>query len=543
MATALATLLPRDLQGRLLLTYLALMALSLGVFISGTGRRLQVAAIEQAEHNLELEAFILANALREPLSKWAEGKDFERPALEDLVRFYADSIEGRVTMTDAELRILASSDERVPLRAEENHPEFVAARVGWEQHDIRQDEWSREERLFVAAPVVEEDQKTIGFVQLSMPMASIYDEIHQTWLSLLATGGIALIATALVSLILARQIARPIQMLTAVTEEIAAGSLEQRVTPAGPDEIQRLGRAFNRMAERVSDMLARQQAFVANAAHELRSPLASLRLRLEMLQTRACDNRELAQRYLSQMEQEVDRLRQLVDYLLALSALDEGKLPARLPLDLAPLLYELADEMSSLAWQAGLKLCVDVPPHLPPIVANAEQMRIAVRNLLDNAIKYTPAGGQITLRVMVANLEEGDRRPGEQKRSPFAIRYLSALARPAVVGDQPSAVVIEVADTGIGIPTEALPYIFERFYRVEKAQSRRQGGAGLGLALVRSIIEAHGGRIEVRSQLGAGSVFTLILPISSEAARGYLSDRQKAVLSPEHLEEDGVARA
>jgi len=503
----LATRLSRSLQSRLLLTYVALMVLSVGGLILWTGQRLQAAAIEQAEHNLELEAFIIADALREPLDKWAQGENSEGRSLQSLVRSYAESAGGRVTVTNAGLRVLFSSDERVPIHSEENHPEFIAARAGWEQHDIRRDEWSGEERLFVAAPVTEEGRKVVGFVQLSVPMAPIYDEIQQTWLNLIAAGGIVLVATVLISLVLAHQIARPVQALTVITEQIAAGRLEQRVTPAGPDEIQRLGQAFNRMAERVQEMLAQQQAFVANAAHELRSPLTSLLLRLEMLQTHAHGDADLTRHYLRQMEREVDRLRRLVDHLLALSALDEGKRLSCTPLDLAPLLYALADEMGPLARQADLDLCVDVPPHLPPVMANAEQMHIVVRNLLDNAIKYTPAGGRITLRATTADLKQ--RGSGAEGRGGLASGPLDLNS-----SGQKAAVVIEVADTGIGIPAEALSHIFERFYRVDRAWSRRQGGAGLGLALVRAIVEAHGGHVKVGSQPGQGSVFTVLLPTS-----------------------------
>jgi len=507
MATALATRLSRSLQSRLLLTYVALMVLSVGGLILWTGQRLQAAAIEQAEHNLELEAFIIADALREPLDKWAQGENSEGRSPQSLVRSYAESAGGRVTVTDAGLRVLFSSDERVPTHNEESHPEFVAARAGREQHDIRRDEWSGEERLFVAASVSEEDRKVLGFVQLSVPMAPIYAEIRQTWLSLFVVGGIALIITALISLVLAHQIARPVQALTVITEQIAAGRLERRVTPAGPDEIQRLGQAFNRMAERVQEMLAQQQAFVANAAHELRSPLTSLRLRLEMLQMHAHGDADLTRHYLRQMEREVDRLRRLVDHLLALSALDEGKRPSCTPLDLAPLLYALVDEMGPLARQADLDLCVDVPPHLPPVMANAEQMHIVVRNLLDNAMKYTPAGGRITLRATTADLKQ--RSSGAAGRGGLASGPLDLNT-----SGQKAAVVIEVADTGIGIPAEALSHIFERFYRVDRAWSRRQGGAGLGLALVRAIVEAHGGHVKVGSQPGQGSVFTVLLPTS-----------------------------
>lgn len=479
MATASTTRLPRSLQSRLLLTYLVLMVLGVGSLILWTGQRLQTVAVEQAEHSLELEAFIIANALQEPLHKWAEGEKPNGRPPESLVHSYAQSTGARVTVTDTRLQVLFSSDKRVPLHIEGNHPEFVAARSGWEQHDIRLDEWSGEERIFVAAPVIE-DRKVIGFVQLSVQMDPLYAGIGRTWLSLLATGGTVLIATALVSLLLARQIARPVRSLTAVTQEIAAGRLEQQVFPDGPDEIQRLGRAFNRMAERVREMMTRQQAFVANAAHELRSPLTSLRLRLEILQTHHQGNDELTARYLRSMEWEVDYLQRLVDHLLALSFLDEGEHLSRSPLNLAHMFYKLADEMGPLVQQAGLNLYVDVPPRLPAVMANAEQIHIAIRNLLDNAIEYTPADGWLTIRAWTDN----------------------------------GVVRISVADTGIGIPAEALPHIFERFYRVDKTQSRRQGGAGLGLSLVQAIVEAHGGQVAVNSQPGQGSIFTLHLPVA-----------------------------
>ncbi len=474
---------PRSLQGRLLLTYVVLMLLGLGGLILWTGLRLQTAVVEQTEHDLELEALIIANALREPLEDWREDRDHEGRSLPTLVRSYAESLDVRVTIIDPAYQVLLSSDEAVPVHVEDNHPEIAAARAGWEQHDIRWDEWRQEERLFVAAPImeVEEGERELkGVVQLSMPMTPLYVEMRRTWMNLVMAGGVVLMVTVLVSLLLAHQVAGPIRNLTAVTEAMAAGDLDQQVIPAGPDEIERLGRAFNRMAERVREMLARQQAFVANAAHELRSPLTSLRLRIEMLQRHGQANPDLARHYLQQMETEIEHLRRLVDHLLTLSRLDEGQAPPQTPLDLAPILYDLADEMAPLIQTAGLHLQVDVPPHLPAVATDAESMRMVMRNLLDNAIKYTPSGGRVTLR---AQAEDG-------------------------------MVCIAVSDTGPGIPADHLPHIFERFYRVDKTRSRRQSGAGLGLSLVRSIVEIHGGQVQVHSVPGEGSTFTIYLPIA-----------------------------
>ncbi len=496
---------PRSLQSRLILTYLILTLLGLGGLILWTGFRLQTAVIEQEEHDLELEALIIANALRDPVEKLQEGEMPAGRPLETLVHSYAESIGVRVTVVNPRLWLLLSSDPAVQPHLEHDHPEIVAARSGAEQHDIRWDEWSGEERLFVAAPILAEGNELLGVVQLSVPMAPLYAEIRRTWASLLLAGAVMLLVTALVSLKLAQQVAGPIRKLTAVTERIAAGDLDQQVTPAGPDEIQRLGRAFNRMAERVREMLARQQAFVANAAHELRSPLTGIRLRIEMLERHGRKNPELAQHYLRQVESEIEHLRRLVDHLLTLSRLDEGEQLPRTLLDLAPILYDLADEMGPLVQAAGLRLHVDVPPHLPAVEVNADSMRMVVRNLLDNAIKYTPAGGEITLRARVqAAPAETPSDDGQPRRRPDASSHLPHNGA--------SSIVIQVSDTGPGIPQEHLPHIFERFYRVNKTRSRRQGGAGLGLSLVHSIVTGCGGRIEVESEVGAGTTFTIYLP-------------------------------
>ena len=469
----------RSLQARLLLTYLALVSLGLGGLILSVGVRLQQAAVDTVEHDLEIQSFVIANALRDPLHDWLEDKDQRAGrAVDSLIQSYAQEAGVRVTLTDPRLNVRFSSYPPAVNSREERRPELAAALAGAEQHDIRWDEWQREERLFVAAPVLDEDGRTGAVVQLSMPTAPIYADMRRTWLSLLAMAAVVLGVTTLVSLSLARQIARPIQSLTRVTEAMAAGDLTAKVSPAGPDEIERLARAFNVMAERVRTMLAREQEFSAHAAHELRSPLTSLSLRLEMLQTYQPAQADMTAHYLAQMDREVKYLQRVVDHLLTLAALDEDQQPPRTTLDLAPLLYEVADQMTPLVQQAGLSIRVDAPPHLPPVCVNPDQMRIVVTNLLDNAIKYTPAGGHIVLTA----------------------------------GGDNDSVTIAVADTGIGIPADALPHIFERFYRVDKARSRKQGGAGLGLALVHSIVTAHGGVLDVASQPDHGATFTVRLP-------------------------------
>ncbi len=477
---------PSSLSSRLLITYVTLMALGIGGVMALTGQRIASENIQQTEHELELQAHIVANALRDPIQRTHEGETTGGRSLDALIASYASSIGGRVTLLDAQRNVVTSSDPQVPLHTEDNHPEFVAASAGTEQFDIRMDEWTKQERLFVAAPILAEHAQSLGFVQVSVPMAPIYAEVWQLWLGLFGIAGIVLLITVIVSALLARQIAIPVQGLTTTSEQIAAGRLDERVTPAGPSETRRLGVAFNKMADQVQEMIGQQRAFVDNAAHELRSPLTSLRLRLEMLQAHGQSDAELTQHYLEQMEREVGYLQRLTDHLLALATVEEGAGAPRVSVDLSHLLYEFADHMSAVVQQAGLTLQVDVPDHLPRVEANPEQMAMLIRNLVDNAIHYTRRGGSVTLAARRAN----------------------------------GGVEIRVSDTGMGIPPEELSHIFDRFYRVDRARTRRQGGTGLGLSLVRSIAEAHGGHVRVESRVNEGTTFTVDLPASPSRGNG-----------------------
>jgi len=482
---------PRSLRGQLLLTYVLVVLLGLGGVIAWTGQRLQTATISQAERELELQAHLLAEALRDPLEERGDPRRTSGTPLATLLQSYAQTSGSRVTIVDPRFQTLISSDPQQAGTSLTEAPELLAARAGRSAHDIRRDPVSGEEQLFAAAAIAEERRGALGFVQLARPMNPIYAEIGRLWLSLLTAGAAILLLTVLVSLALARRLTRPILQLTWVSERLAHGDLDERAHVDGPAEIRHLGQAFNHMAERLQDMLQRQQAFVAHAAHEFRSPLASVRLRLEMLQRPDTQgDRALMQRYLGQMEREVDQLRELVDHLLALVSLDEGQQPSRVAVDLAPLLYEVADEVGPVARVAGVDLRIDVPPHLPAVQASPEQLRVVVRNLLDNAIKYSPAGGPITLAARADD----------------------------------HTVQVEVQDHGIGMPAEALPHIFDRFYRVDPARSRGQGGAGLGLALVRAIATAHRGDVSVESTPGQGSTFRVRLPVVTQLPSGAVVD-------------------
>jgi signal transduction histidine kinase len=289
-----------------------------------------------------------------------------------------------------------------------------------------------------------------------------------------------------------RRVLRPLDQVVAATGRIAAGDLGQRVgMPPGQTEIAQLGAAFDAMVARLEHAFAAQRRFVADAAHELRTPLTALSTSVELLLMGAADSdRATAQRLLRYLDSELSRVIRLTNDLLTLSRLDAGPQVALCPTNLNTLLDEVVEHSQTLPHEQ--ELTVEVEPGLW-VAGDADRLRQIVLNLLDNARKYTPRGGQIVLRA------------ASRCAAPcFAAE--GSEARPQ------SWVVIEVQDTGVGIPADALPHLFDRFYRVDSARARASGGSGLGLAIVKAIVQAHHGEVDIRSAPGSGTCVTLRLP-------------------------------
>lgn len=240
--------------------------------------------------------------------------------------------------------------------------------------------------------------------------------------------------------------------------------------------------------------------FVANVSHELRTPLASLKMLTETLQSGALEDPSAARHFLKRIDEELDRLIQLVQELLELSHLESGKVSWQMaPEALGEIAAQAVERLRPQIERAGLNLIVDLPDDLPPVLADAERMEQVMVNLLHNAIKFTPAG---SIRVRSCGLRvRGD---GFENLSP--VPYPSS----SVLLPEGDWVVVSVSDTGVGIPAEDLPRIFERFYKADRARSG--GGTGLGLAIVKHTIEAHNGRSWAESMEGEGSTFYVALP-------------------------------
>ena len=230
--------------------------------------------------------------------------------------------------------------------------------------------------------------------------------------------------------------------------------------------------------------------FVANVSHELRTPLTAIKGYAETLLGGAGDNPETRGRFLSVIDRHSERLGRLIDDLLALSDLELGRRPLRLAtVALAPAIEDVLQILGDAAGRAGLGLSQAVSPETPSITADGDRFRQVLINLVDNALKYTPAGGRVVVRAGPAD------------------------------GGHPGMVEIAVEDTGIGIPARDVPRLTERFFRVDKARSRELGGTGLGLAIVKHIVQAHGGELAIASRVGRGTTVSVFLPAVSSALR------------------------
>lgn len=264
---------------------------------------------------------------------------------------------------------------------------------------------------------------------------------------------------------------------------------------------------------------------VANVSHELRTPLASVKLLVETLQSEPPP--AVSQRMLTQMAQEVDAITQLVDELHELSQIESGRVALQLePTALAPVTARALERIRPQAERKSLRISAQVSERLPAALMDADRIGQVLLNLLHNAVKFTQAGGEINIHAYVMTIDpqtptigyierrEGDALEEDPERRQVA-PPLAHQGRPTV--SVPSAlnagdwIVVSVADSGMGIPAQDLPRIFERFYKVDRARTRNAGGTGLGLAIAKHLIEGHGGRIWAVSEEGAGATFFFAL--------------------------------
>ena len=294
--------------------------------------------------------------------------------------------------------------------------------------------------------------------------------------SILWAGALASFVAIVLGLLLTRAVVKPIRTVRDATQRVAAGDLSHRVPVTSDDEIGDLARQFNEMAASLERDEQLRRKMMADISHELRTPLAVMRGQVEAVQDGVFDP---SLENIAPIHDQVLLLGRLVDDLRDLALAEAGRLRLeRAEVRLGRLIGRVVDAFRSRAQGRRLSLLAEIPDVLPPIEADAQRLEQVVGNLLDNALRYTEPGGAIKVSAW----------------------------------SDPDWVIFAVEDNGAGIPPEDLPYIFDRFYRVDEARSGAQGGSGLGLSIAKQLVEAHGGNISAEGEIGKGSTFTVRLP-------------------------------
>jgi heavy metal sensor kinase len=456
------------LRQRLLVTLLAWLALVLAVFGVVVFLLVRQSLRGDVDQFVRDKAFLLGAQVNPayPAGLFTD----ERPWRSDRYVTYGQTFDADWNLLFQSTRLAAPIEPTAELKQLASHP------LGVVLHDATGPDGAR---YRMATVRIERQGTFVCYSQVGVLLRDRDRPLRQLVWWLATCGATALVLAGFGLDYLIRQWGAPLAVLSDTARKINLGSLAKQRLFAPPDapELAQLAATFNELLDRLEAAHASQHRFVADASHELRTPLAALRAEIEIALRRERAPADY-QRTLDSNRHELERLSSLVENLLALAALDASQPQrAQSPVDLALVCRDVAEQLSPLAAAQNVRLQLDVPEGVS-VAGDVFSLERAVRNLVENAIRHTPAGEQIEIRAS----REG------------------------------SDATVRVIDAGVGIAPEHLPHLFERFYRVDTARTRSHGGAGLGLSIVKAIVEAHGGTVSVESKPGAGSTFTLRLP-------------------------------
>ncbi|MEI7555177.1 ATP-binding protein [Candidatus Chlorohelix sp.] len=324
------------------------------------------------------------------------------------------------------------------------------------------------------------DARSVLIVAL-LPVLPVPNVLQDLGPILAMSGLVALLVSLIVGLFIARTISRPLAKATVATQAVARGDYSYFVPPAGSYEIRKMAESFNQMSKEIEQYQRMQRELIGNVSHELKTPLTAIRGFSQAMLDGALRRPEDFARSAEIINNETERMIRLVHSLLDLSRLESGQVKmAQEKLQLNEIIEQSLSTFEQRALLQEVKLARHLYP-VSPLLGDYDRLRQVFNNLIDNALRYTPPGGSITVSCRTAGQN----------------------------------LVATVSDTGQGISPKDLPHIFERFYQAEKSRSKEHGGLGLGLAICKEIIHAHHGRIEVSSASGSGTTFTIVFPIAS----------------------------
>ena len=447
------------LRQRLVLAFVGMVLVSGGVLALFAGIQFRDFVLTEAVNNLTNTALSLASDLTETLE---DGTSVGRSAaFQQFLETQANQIGASITLLDAGGNFVASSQTT----ESDLNPQAINTAQTNLIGTSRNQNTNNVETIYVAAPIVYENTR-VAIIQLSRSTEHEWEQIRRQWTWLLLTVTSVTIAAFLLASWISATMIRPLNQLQTTVAHYAQGDLSTRFSGSSLHEIQTLGDNFNQMATELQSMIDEQRLFASNASHELRTPLASMKVRTELLVSGELDT-ETQQQYLVDVDEEVTRLGGLIEDLFLLSRIASDRLEAgQEQIDIRRLAGTVLSTLQPRIDQKNLQVTFITPDSLPNLQANTNHIRTVFRNILDNAIKYTPEGGSVRCEIV----------------------------------QHEDTVCIEVTDTGIGIQPDELAQITKHFYRSDTARYHKIIGHGLGMALVQSITSLYGGELHVWSE-------------------------------------------
>ena len=457
---------------KLAVTYLLVIAIILLLINSQVIRALEVNYLADQEAKTLANANIIALAGQDYLLS-----DYEQTV--GFIKWYGEQMQSRVIVLDRQGRVAADSfteewlEERIL-----SFEEVKSALKGEERRGVHSLK-NGERVLYAAVPIVRAE-KTAGAVMLVTDLEEIYANLESTRRLMIFSSVIGGIAALLISLLLAVQLTSPINKLAAAVRKVSEGRLDQRVGINSKDEIGLLAEDFNEMAAKLEEADRTLRHFLADASHELKTPLSAIKVLSQSLIDSHEQDPAVYRDFLQEINSEADRISALVNDMLQLTKLQEPDNTVQFSeQQVGALLKHITGLVSGEARRAGVDIMVHTGSDGEIIwQLNQSLFTRILLNLVSNAVHYTPRGGTVSVTADI----EGD------------------------------FLLVRVKDTGIGISAEDLPRIFDRFYRVDHDRNRETGGTGLGLAIARQAVLRHGGTINVQSSPGEGTAFEVRLP-------------------------------
>ena len=460
-----------SIRTRLLVAYTAILLVGFAALAIVTGDQIQAAARGDYEQRLINEVRLVAQGIQS-FARDSQG-NITAENFESLISDYESEIDGQIVL------YVVDDIRSLTPHWEDELPELETALRG-ETIVTQRPNDDGTPSLYTASLVSRREMRMSSIVvQLSVPISNLDRLVWQRWGVLWMVFALVTLLAVMAALVVGRSIIRPLYALRESALQLSKGDFSHRVTSIGRDEIGEVAHAFNEMAHQVESMLEEQRAFASNTSHELRTPLTTIRLRSEALRYEDLDD-TITHQYISEIDDEVRRLSALIEDLTLLSRLDAGRAElGNNEIDMRRFMSSLKQIMRPQASRKNIEITLEMTEDIVPVYASLNHLTVVFRNVLDNAIKYTPEGGHITCRMMTDSI----------------------------------GVHWEIIDDGQGIDADQIPHLFERFYRADKARSRDIPGTGLGLALVKSIVNAYNGQISIHSEgANKGTTIRIFLP-------------------------------